>query len=400
MNQTEPYHDVIIRAVALAVGVVLFVIFGTTIYRRYLGISRGPAALLLLLASAAGIGSGLYFADQLNSVARNGQQPEWRSILISFTRNGQIPEWRWLLIVVLAALLPAVLVPFLARLYLKWICGQLTEAEKNPGVDGVRAWLRGGNLACALFLSVCAWQLFGYSFWGVLALTLMALLAFPVLNMASTSSQPTQPMETKTENLSSERERVLKMLDDGKITAQESAELLSALSISDKTSQQPKSLPVSRHRKLVMVGLALLLIGFFLPWFSVNIGNEMNRAMGQMQQSFNGVMPQNSGMEFSMPSMNMKTGSISVAAGDIAHGLGWWILILGLVAGVLPFFATTLEASMQKKIVLAALGIGSILLIYVLSDSIRYVSFGILLAMAGYVLEVIGTLKDRQTVST
>jgi hypothetical protein len=50
---------------------------------------------------------------------------------------------------------------------------------------------------------------------------------------------------------------------------------------------------------------------------------------------------------------------------------------------------------MQKKIILAALGIGTVLLIYVLSDAIRYVSFGIVLALAGYVLEVVGTLKER-----
>jgi len=50
---------------------------------------------------------------------------------------------------------------------------------------------------------------------------------------------------------------------------------------------------------------------------------------------------------------------------------------------------------MQRKIILAALGIGVILLIYLLSDTLKYVSFGILLALAGYTLEVIGTLKER-----
>jgi hypothetical protein len=50
---------------------------------------------------------------------------------------------------------------------------------------------------------------------------------------------------------------------------------------------------------------------------------------------------------------------------------------------------------MQKKIILAALGVGVILLMYLLSDAIRYVSFGILLVLAGYTLEVVGTLKER-----
>ncbi|MES1181010.1 MAG: hypothetical protein ABUL66_04015 [Verrucomicrobiota bacterium] len=98
-----------------------------------------------------------------------------------------------------------------------------------------------------------------------------------------------------------------------------------------------------------------------------------------------------------MPQMNipLQTGTVQVHAGDIPHGLGWWILTLGIAAAVLPFFATTLESSMQKKIILAALGVGSILLIYLLSDSIRYASFGIPLVLAGYVLELVGTVKER-----
>jgi hypothetical protein len=98
-----------------------------------------------------------------------------------------------------------------------------------------------------------------------------------------------------------------------------------------------------------------------------------------------------------MPQMNISLpdATVQVHAGDIVHGLGWWILALGMIAAVLPFFATTLESAMQKKIILAALGIGAILLIYLLSDSIRYVSFGILLVLAGYALEVVGTVKER-----
>jgi hypothetical protein len=35
------------------------------------------------------------------------------------------------------------------------------------------------------------------------------------------------------------------------------------------------------------------------------------------------------------------------------------------------------------------------LLIYLLSDAIRYVSIGVILALAGYALEFVGTLKER-----
>ena len=308
-----------------------------------------------------------------------------------------MPDWRVAFIVGLAGLLPVVLIPFLTKLYLKWLCDQLTEAEKNSGMEGVRTWLRGGNLFCALFLSLCAWQLFGYSFWGVLALTLMALLAYPVLNMASISSQPTQPMETKTntENLSTERERVLKMLDDGKITAQESADLLSALSLSDKTAQEVKSPPTSPQRKMVMVGLVLLLIGFFLPWFSINPGKEMGRAMGDMQQGMNQMMPQNQDIHFQTP-FELKTGSVNIGAGDIKYGLGWLVLLLGIAAAALPYLATNLSVQDRQKATLIGLGIGGIILVYLLTQNIRFVSVGILLAMAGYALQFMGTLKEKE----
>jgi hypothetical protein len=369
--------NALILAIAIAAAAVLLVIFGTSIYCRYLGISRGRAALLLLVAVAGGIGTGLYFSEQL--------------------RRGQMPDWRVAFIVGLAGFLPAVLIPFLAKLYLKWLCGQLTEAERNSGMEGVRTWLRGGNLFCVLFLSLCAWQLFGYSFLGVMALTLMALLAYPVLNMASISSQPAQPMETKTntENLKTERERVLKMLDDGKITAQESADLLSALSLSDKTAQEVKSPPSSPQRKMVMVGLVLLLIGFFLPWFSINPGKEMGRAMGDMQQGMNQMMPQNQDIHFQTP-FELKTGYVNIGAGDIKYGLGWLVLLLGIAAAALPYLATNLSVQDRQKATLIGLGIGGIILVYLLTQNIRFVSVGILLAMAGYALQFMGTLKEKE----
>ena len=113
----------------------------------------------------------------------------------------------------------------------------------------------------------------------------------------------------------------------------------------------------------------------------------------QFQQSMNKQMPLNAPETFT--DLGQWDRTVRINGGDIGHGLGWWILLLGIGAAVLPFFATTLEASMQKKIILTALGIGAILLVYTLSDAVRYVSFGIVLALAGYVLELVGTLKER-----
>ncbi len=283
--------------------------------------------------------------------------------------------------------------PFVVRLYRKWIGGHLTEAEKLPGIDGVRAWFGVGNIICAGLIPICVWQVFGYSPIGILALTFGALLVYPLLNMASDSAQPATAVPA--EDLSREREKVLQLLEAGKISPVESAELLNALAHSAPPPAPKPAAELNPQRKLVLVGATVLLLGFFLPWFAIKPNAVANEMTAQFQQNMNRMMPGNA-----MPQMNLSLPdtTVQVHAGDIPHGLGWWILALGMVAAVLPFFATTLESSMQKKIILAALGVGAILLIYLLSDTLRYVSLGILLALAGYVLEVVGTLKERPAV--
>ena len=88
--------------------------------------------------------------------------------------------------------------------------------------------------------------------------------------------------------------------------------------------------------------------------------------------------------------------TISVAAGDIAHGLGWCVLLLGIAAAVLPFVAANLDSQTCQKISLIVLGAGAIILIYLLTQDIRFASIGILLALAGYALEFAGVVKARR----
>jgi hypothetical protein len=325
-----------------------------TVYTRYTGLSRWQSAMLWFLSFVVAI-IGL-------------------AILIP---RGMREDGEIIKLIVFVIILSTLSVPFAIRLYRKWIGGHLTEAEKLPGIDGVRAWLGVGNIICAALIPICIWQIFGYSPVAILALTFGLLLAYPLLNMASDSAQPSPAVPP--EDLSSEREKVLQLLEAGKISAVESAELLNALGHSAPPPPKPVA-EINPQRKMVLLGAALLLIGFFLPWFTINLGEKISSVFYQ------------SALAGNLPQLNS---TIRISGGDIGHGLGWWILALGIVAAVLPFFATTLEAALQKKIILAALGIGAILLIYLLSDSIRYASFGILLALAGYALELVGTLKER-----
>ncbi len=339
-------------------------------YRRYTGLTYGQSVKLWACAIGLAIASLVFVSI---NPAHHGVEPFWT-------------------ISIFHVLLFLLTTPFVVQLYRKWIGGHLTEAEKLPGMDGARAWLGMGNVMCAALIPLCVWVELGYSPVIMLAVTFGLLLGYPVLNVASpaTQSVPTgQP-----EDLSSEREKVLQLLEAGKISAVESAELLNALGHSTPPPTKPAA-EINPQRKMVLLGAALLLIGFFLPWFTINPGEEMNRALSQLQQNMNQpmlTMPMNGNPIVNLPQFNS---TVHVSGGDIGHGLGWWILLLGIGAAVLPFFATTLETALQKKIILAALGIGAILFIYLLSDTFRYVSFGIVLMLAGYVLELIGTLKER-----
>lgn len=358
-------NQMFFRALLIATLLVTSSLLLTSFYRRYTGLNRWQSALLCLLAAGVPIAFLLVFP--------------------ALNRNHSAPDAKPVICVIFLSLLA---VPFAVRLYRKWIGGQLTDAEKLPGMDGVRAWLTPGNLICATLIPICAWQVFQVSLPAMFALTFGLLLAHPAFNLASAVPQPAPAGPA--EDLSAEREKVLQLLEAGKITADESAELLNALGQTVPQRPPPASeMDLTPQRKIVLIGAALLLVGFFLPWFNIKPGQMLN----ELATNMNGIFPQGA-----MPQMGIALNNnltVRVHAGDVAQGLGWWILALGISAAVLPFFATNLKAQLQKKVILAALAVGAFLLVYLLSDTLRYVSVGVILAVAGYALEFVGTLKER-----
>jgi hypothetical protein len=386
MNGTILPIIVIVPIFAALVAVIVWI--GTTIYRRYTGLTRGQSALLFLASVSAAACLLTYESQNYTEFSR---VVTWRSGVGSGTymqpyRSGDLHAIR---ISFCTILFPLLVIPFAIQLYRKWIGSHLTEAEKMPDTGGVRAWLGVGNVLCAALIPVCVNQLFDLSFIAMITLTFGLLLAYPLLNIAARSAQPAAMAPA--EDLSSEREKVLQLLEAGKITADESAELLNALG---HTAARPQTKPaggITAHRKIILLGAALLLIGFFLPWISVNTAEETSRLQSQLQQNTNQQMP----ATMNLPTFSQPGWTIRLCGGDIAHGLGWWILLLGVAAAVLPFFATNLSGEVQKKVTLGCLGVGAVILIYLFTNNIRFVSVGILFGLAGYVLELIGTLQER-----
>jgi hypothetical protein len=370
-------YEFAIPVLLMAIVVVTAVLLGTNLYGRYLRISRWKAVLLLSAALVVSSAAGVWRCGQIND--GRAEPP------IEFGNH----DFSTGLSVVFAGMMPLALFPFLAKLYLTWVAGTASEEEKAPGMAGVRAWLRGGNLICAILMALCFWIGFGYAFFGPLVLALLALLAFPLLNMAmSESSVPAAAPPPAAAAVTPERERVLKMLDDGKITAAECAELLNALGHTTQPPAPPTA--AATHRKTVLIGAALLLVGFFLPWFAVNMGDVSKELVSQMP--FSQFMPNPGLMNQAMAS----SPTLHVTGGDIAHGLGWFVLLFGVVAAILPYLAANLDSETTQKVSLIALSLGAIILLYLFTRNIRFASIGLLLGLVGYALEIFGVIKERQ----
>ena len=348
-------------------------------YRRFLGTTRGNAMRLWLAAFAT---AGAVFAWH---ATRPGSA-------IHFGREQMSQTLEGIAALASTSCLVFFAVPFIAKLYFKWVGGLVTEQEKSPGPDGLRAWLEAGNVICALLISVCAWLGYGYSFWGIFAVCIAGLLAYPAVGFAFHSAPAGEPAK---EEQSPEREKILKLLAEGKISAEESTALLNALAPAAKSRAYAAS-PVAPAHKLVLLGAVLVLIGFFLPWFSYNLGHEMGR---QFQHAMGDIAQQFPGTDFGgslQPPAELKTGSFSMNGGDIPKGLGWLVLCLGIAAAALPHFAAAMCAHTRRLVTFALLGAGALIAIYLLTQSFRFASVGIILVLAGFALELLGTLKEQQ----
>ncbi len=335
--------------------------------RRYLDLSSAKAGLVLLLSVLTGIGAGLIRCHQ----------KEIPSPLLHWA-NGSDGET---MACFAAALLAAVGLVFLVKLHSKWIGGRLTDAERRTGLEGARAWLGAGNLVCVALLSLLAWLACDYSPTGVAMLGLLALLAHPGL-VALAAYLRASPLP---EPNATERQRVLTMLDSGKITAAECAELLNALNY---TEQPRTARTAAAPQKLVLIGAALLLIGFFLPWFTINPQAELNRVAEQLPfgsnvaHAFNNAVPLN---------------TVRISGSEVRYGLGWLVLVLGVAAAALPYLAGDMNELTRQRAILAGLGVGAILLLYLVTQNLRFVSVGLLLVTIGYALQLAGALHRGQS---
>ena len=381
-SSTDHYMRIIFVTGGITLIVAMFCLL-VTMGRNYLGLSRANGWLLGIAVVGAAVGTFIY-------------------------RHLKMPEATPLQVLAAGCLVLFGL-PLVVKIYRAWIGAYATELEKVPGTAGIRAWLSPANIILALLVSFCAAYGFDYQFFVIFTLTLLILLAYPIANFMSQNTNPPQSF-AKQETLTSERERVLSLLDAGKITAEESAELLNALAA---TVQQPEpaagSIRISKitpGQRLALIGAALVLIGFFLPWFSVNPAKELERMTGQMG-NFNNIAQQfatssginipfsqngeSSGFPFKIPTVN-------IAGGDVPHGLGWIVLALSVGVAILPFIGSNFEMQTNRIVEFLALSGGLVILLYLLSSNLRFLNAGIIVVIAGYLIEFTAVIRHMPAV--
>lgn len=330
-----------------AIGLLCFAVF--LWYRRFLRIGAGAALLLMLVTALLGL-----------TFASNGFPPFRHGPLISFgLQSGPFVSsgfwspylegygpgplnpiiYRWLFLVFT--------VPFLAKLYLKWVRGRLTEPEKEDGQKAIQAWFSGGNLVCVFLIAFWGMLGFGYSFIGLLVLGVAALLLYPIITL---TTQPVGPVSDSAESLTEERERILKMLEDGKINAEESAELLNALGATVRLPAH-RSHGITSAQRLIVIGAALVVIGFSLPWFSFYRGQS----------------------------------------------IPWFlVLLLALSAALMPWLGQQLNSQTQKRITLWTIIAGALVLSVLVFPNLHSISVGVLVAFLGIGLELIGAVREAR----
>lgn len=161
-----------------------------------------------------------------------------------------------------------------------------------------------------------------------------------------------------------ERARILQMVEDGKINSEEGSDLLEAMGKSSALRGQDK---FSRLDIAILIGVALVFMGFFMPWVHIRNAPELQ----------------------GMPDI-LAQGSMYLAGYHVG-ALGWTIFVIALVSAV-PVFIT--PKSLLYKISILHIFLTLIGLLLAFSTLLRTGSSmggGIVISTVGFTIELIAS---------
>lgn len=148
-----------------------------------------------------------------------------------------------------------------------------------------------------------------------------------------------------------ERDRILKMVEEGKINTEEGTELLDAMGRSSALRGEEK---FSRVDMIMLIGAALVVLGFFLPWVYIRRG---------IYQS-----------------------------GPNVGAIGWAVLIVG-IASVIPVFVTPKNLLYKISMLQIFLNlIGIALVVSLLVQVGGKLGAGLIFCLAGFIVEILAAV--------
>jgi hypothetical protein len=156
-----------------------------------------------------------------------------------------------------------------------------------------------------------------------------------------------------------ERDRILKMVEEGKISTEEGTELLDAMGRSSALRGEEK---FRRVDVVMLIGVSLVILGFFLPWVYI----PMQQVPGPFGQ-------------FSVYQSGYHTGP-----------MGWAVLFI-VIASAIPIFVTPKDflykvSMMQIFLIL----IGAVLVISLLVRAGTHLGAGLIFCITGFLVELFG----------
>lgn len=168
-----------------------------------------------------------------------------------------------------------------------------------------------------------------------------------------------------------ERKRITEMVEDGKITAEEGGDLLEALGRANALRGQNK---FSRHDIATLIGVAFVVLGFFLPWVRFNVANI------PLPGPFGGMSVYQAGYQ---------TGAI-----------GWAIFIFAVLSAI-PIFVTPkdfLYKISMLQIFLISLGTVLVISIIIRASGVR--GAGLWICLLGFIISLIASSAKLKKLAT
>lgn len=161
-----------------------------------------------------------------------------------------------------------------------------------------------------------------------------------------------------------ERNRILKMIEDGKIDTDEGTELLGAMGRSTALQGQDK---FSRLDMAMLCGVALVILGFFLPWAYIT--------MPRMPEMFGRI-----------------SGRVSAyQAGYHVGAIGWAVFIIAVLSAV-PVFITPKDLLYKISMLqIFLILVGLVLVISVLVRAGSHLGVGLILCLVGFAVALVSS---------